>query len=1541
MKKIFSILISLVMVFSVLSENTYDVHAEKLISTSDNISEDTIYYNDFTETTGKWLQSRGNMEIELEDKKLSLFNNEQESIILNGDDVARNKGDLELTFTYDDKVRCFGAVIRADKNDPGKYQSIAYQPSTNNQNPTWSIGQPGGKWNSYRMEKPLENGKNYRMLIRYNENNIKIFLNGSLVLNEDVVYSDGSNMDAPSGVFGIRKYCDKANFKFDRIVSGPYESIPTEGFPKVGEDLYYSNFSKKIEEWEVFKGTANISSKDGKLVIENTSTEALVVNTADKVRTAGDIELKFTYQANQRCFGPTFRMDRDDVNTKWNSVVYSNNEALNNPNITVGQPGGNWNSYGNIDPLEVGKEYTMLVRYKEKNITVYLNGQEILNEEIKYNGGTQEYITGDWEGLMGIRKHCTTDILEFDRIISADYGVIPVDGFGTLNIPDSEKIEEPIPEESQENLAQYLKMKERWRRHKTGDFTIEDLNDSEFKNHIENLDKETDILLREMRDRNFEKSDGVWEKTVSDSISANITTQFSKLATVTTAYSTFGSKFYENETVLQDIQNALEYLTREKWFDGEKVTGNWWDFQVGVPQQLIDILIMLHDVLPEHDIKKYANIIHNYIPTPEKQVYGAAQGTYSGISFGTTTTGANRTDLTLSYLGIGLLLEKEVIVEKVVGYIEPTFKIVNIGDGFYEDGSFIQHSNVPYTGSYGNVLIKGVGKILSILDGSKWQLESDKIDTFSKIVYDSFVPVLYKGETMPMVGGRSISRAPNARKQGFGSATIYNLLITSNFASEPYKTKLKEAAKFWILKDNTNYYFTNNRDFRDILEVKDVLNDSSISGDTLPFVGAKMFGSMDRFVHSNGKFSLGISMHSNRISSYESGNKENKKGWNTSDGMVYIQNEDNQYGETFWPTVDWYRLPGTTVDTRTRENDLSGFTRQKSSEGFVGGSTSGSNSSVAMTLNKNGFKNNGKDIGLNLKANKSWFIIDDKIIALGGGIDGQTNATIETIVENRLLDKNIEYTLKSSFTDKDSGQFEVKAGDWIILEDENNSNNNLGYVFLESAQVELVRETRSGKYFDINESFVNDKTYEEMYQKVIIHHGQEVSGGHYAYAMLPSATLNELREFSTMNLDLVNDTHLHMINFNNVTAANIWSEEAEINEFTVKKPSSLVIEENGEKISLFISSPDHKVDKLVVEYDALDLNVISHDSTISVDEELGIIMVDVKGSQGKTHLITFNKNVDKVELESLIEVFENYEISRLTEFSRKQLKDLLSNAQEVYYSTTSTQETVDTLVEEMKALLGDLEFQLDFDALTRTIESLESLNSSDYTQESWNAVVDIKKEAIQLIESYDETKQLIINQKDIDNMRNRLVDAIMSLELNDEKISEDVVDIKHLNHLILIYENLDANNYTTESYKKLEMSVNLAYELLETDDYSQKDVDELVNELIINILNLEEKDTNQEDEDVSVPVPDEENNNEGFEDEDEQESTSDSENQNPNPDNEVKDNLDDNVEVDLEENNDPENVLPKAGVPNYLLNVGISVITLGFILVFFRKKITE
>ena len=99
--------------------------------------------------------------------------------------------------------------------------------------------------------------------------------------------------------------------------------------------------------------------------------------------------------------------------------------------------------------------------------------------------------------------------------------------------------------------------------------------------------------------------------------------------------------------------------------------------------------------------------------------------------------------------------------------------------------------------------------------------------------------------------------------------------------------------------------------------------------------------------------------------------------------------------------------------------------------------------------------NLGQD--MDLKAQKSWFFLDGKIVALGAGINGTTDATIETTVENRMMtgdDNAISYNGEA--WDKTEEEKQAKAGDYAFFKG-TGEGNDIVYVYLDDADIYLAQ----------------------------------------------------------------------------------------------------------------------------------------------------------------------------------------------------------------------------------------------------------------------------------------------------------------------------------------------------------------------------------------------------------------------------------------------------------------------------------------------------
>lgn len=170
-----------------------------------------------------------------------------------------------------------------------------------------------------------------------------------------------------------------------------------------------------------------------------------------------------------------------------------------------------------------------------------------------------------------------------------------------------------------------------------------------------------------------------------------------------------------------------------------------------------------------------------------------------------------------------------------------------------------------------------------------------------------------------------------------------------------------------------------------------LLADASIAPAAPPDF-SRVYASMDRVVHQRPTWAAGIAMYSTRIFNFENIDNENFHAWHTGDGMVYLYNGDlTQFSDSFWPTVDPQRMPGTTVIQGSTPHP-----RELGLSNAVGGVSLDGYSAAMMQL---------QPADGRLSAKKSWFLLDDELVALGADIRSTAEQPVETIVENRRLSR--------------------------------------------------------------------------------------------------------------------------------------------------------------------------------------------------------------------------------------------------------------------------------------------------------------------------------------------------------------------------------------------------------------------------------------------------------------------------------------------------------------------------------------------------------
>ncbi|MFD3928810.1 polysaccharide lyase family 8 super-sandwich domain-containing protein [Streptomyces sp. NPDC058614] len=689
---------------------------------------------------------------------------------------------------------------------------------------------------------------------------------------------------------------------------------------------------------------------------------------------------------------------------------------------------------------------------------------------------------------------------------------------------------------------------------------------------------------------------------------ANMTSSYKQLATMATAYATAGTAatdgsgrtLYGSTALGAAVVTGLDFLHTQVYNASAEETGNWWEWEVGCPIALTNAATLVHPLLSTAQLADWTAAIDHFVPDPTQNRYGTAR---------TTSTGANRVDLCQVVALRGILGKSDERLTTAVAALSDVFPYVTTGDGLYSDGSFVQHTYIPYTGTYGMVLLRGLTSLFQLLNASDWEVTDPGIGNIHTSVDAAFAPWIWNGLCMDAVRGRAISRYAETDFYD-GNLTAQAVLRAALSApTAAQRTHFNGLAKGWITRGNAYAPFTDTATIAGIALAEPVLNDSSLAPIAEP-VGHTQFPNMDRVVHRRDGWALALSMCSARIARYESSNGENLHGWHTGDGMayLYLASDPGQFTDDFWPTVDSYRLPGTTVDTLALADGAGTGTRPAAT--WSGGATlSGTYGSVGMDF---------RQYGSTLKAVKSWFCLDDSVVCLGAGISGGSGAEVVTVVENRNLHAGGTNTLTvdgiaQPGTANWSGTLAVSG--WAHLADVG------GYLFPGGATVQAARTDRTGAWSDINTAGTTTSTI-RPFVSLALSHGTAPTAGTYAYVLLPgfTAARTAARAAAPTVEILANTGAVQAVRDRalGVTAANFFS-AGSVGGITVSAPCSVVTRQSGGTLTVAVSDPTHSASTITVQL-VHGGTPVSADSRVTVTQSSPTLTltVDVSGAAGAT-----------------------------------------------------------------------------------------------------------------------------------------------------------------------------------------------------------------------------------------------------------------------------------------------------------------------------------
>lgn len=600
---------------------------------------------------------------------------------------------------------------------------------------------------------------------------------------------------------------------------------------------------------------------------------------------------------------------------------------------------------------------------------------------------------------------------------------------------------------------------------------------------VEFYNGEMEKTIEEISNLNYEET--------KDNI-VKIKVLYAKLLLLCKGYYIKGTKYYNDDFIVKFIEEKIEEFRKYFYNLNSIEHTNWWQWEIGIPFTINDIFMLMKGKIKDEIIVENLKTSRYFQPDPRYSGNNPVAIHPSGKPL-RLSTGGNRVDTVKISLFRGILLKDEVEIKLALESLPEVWEYneKDKGEGFYRDGSFIQHEAIPYAGGYGEVLLSGIGEILYVISDSKYTSVVKKVNDLYEIILNSFEPFFYNGSFTDMLSGRGIDRANNSDSV-IGHRILNDILVISSIFEEDKCKSLEKIVLREISKYGAEKYLEEEKSpflYKKLITLLKKNRGKEIEKyrDSI-----KVCNKMARVMKREGKYAFGIAMHSSTIGNYEAMNGENLKGWHTGDGAYYLYDGVNDY-KNYWRDVDYYYIPGTTEIKMDMEgvdaqrNFESSFVKDKLAYGV----SEGENGLVAMEfLNWNE----------KLKSRKSWALIDSKIIFIETDIESEKKVYTTIFnrkysnlpkilvdgqeIKERYFNKNVAKIkigeLNINFYSKESIYFEIEKKDGYFIKiwkEHENKDKKIIWGLSYNSEIDFKRDININLKDNIHEIKTKEKIY--------------------------------------------------------------------------------------------------------------------------------------------------------------------------------------------------------------------------------------------------------------------------------------------------------------------------------------------------------------------------------------------------------------------------------------------------------------------------------
>ncbi|MDC0714778.1 polysaccharide lyase family 8 super-sandwich domain-containing protein [Stigmatella sp. ncwal1] len=594
----------------------------------------------------------------------------------------------------------------------------------------------------------------------------------------------------------------------------------------------------------------------------------------------------------------------------------------------------------------------------------------------------------------------------------------------------------------------------------------------------------------------------LWSDLTNTEDSAEVTKAYQFLHAIAVAvqydsYPAAVTKLTNAAQAKRDLIGALDWMFVNRYQNNAYKAGNWFDWEIGAPQVLLNIVALVWDDLTPTQRDNYTKAVLAKVK-PGLDYYGA--------------NGAWQTKI---WALVGVLRKNSNYLADAQARVNNVLAVpftslpggTNTKSGMYADGSFIEHYRHAYNGGYGASYLSNLVNVLYLLKGSSWEPNLGNVTNHVvPWVFDAYDFSMYKRMFFHSVKGRYVGRVDQnydavADGSGVGQA-VTRLIEVTPFSAE--RERLRKVIREWNDSNTSASHLVQSFVASSIHDYSHAIQFVYTITPRGPLNAYKQYPWMNRaMVHRPG-WAASVAMY-NRDDvrgtrlltlSNETLQKETLQGLHLSDGTLQVMNDDfGQYNSDYFRRIDWTRLPGTTVaygygiPLVTPPGAAPAWEERHSNQSnWAGGASADEFGVTGFQLNPTSTQWYG-----HLHARKAWFFFDKEIVCLGADIrttDGSETHPIQTVIENWKLNQagTNAFTVNGSLKPTTLGWTEtMESVSWASLEGMV-PGTDMGYYLPTPGRIFGLRENRSGVKF----------------MTLWADHGASQSARSYGYVLLPN-----------------------------------------------------------------------------------------------------------------------------------------------------------------------------------------------------------------------------------------------------------------------------------------------------------------------------------------------------------------------------------------------------------------------------------------------------